>query len=96
MLVFAAVTFLSNPEIWLHKNVPWKEEKILVVAGTPVTDCFFLKLSKLKIQQILQENNIRRIAFNSFSSTVAFDIETSQLITLLIKILVSIENVIFD
>ena len=79
MLVFAVVAFLSNPEIWLHKNVSWKEEEILVVAGTPVTDCSFLKLRKLKIQQILQKNNFRRIAFNSFSSTVAFDIETSHL-----------------
>ena len=73
------VAFLSNPEIWLHKNVSWKEEEILVVAGTPATDCSFLKLCKLKIRQILQENNFRRIAFNSFSSTVAFDIETSHL-----------------
>ena len=79
MLVFAEVAFLSNPEIWLHKNVPWKEEKILVVTGTPVTDCSFLKLRKLKIHQILQENNFRRIAFNSFTSTAAFDIETSHL-----------------
>ena len=78
MLVFAVVVFLSNPEIWLQKNIPWKEEKILVVAETPITDCSFLKLRKLKVQQILQDNNFRCIAFNSFLSTVAFDIETSH------------------
>ena len=38
-----------------------------------------LKLRKHKIQQILQENDIGRIAFNSFSSIVACDIETSHL-----------------
>ena len=79
MLAFTVAAFLSNPEKWLHKNVAWKEEKILVEAGTPVTNCSFLKLCKLKIQQILQGNNFRRMAFNSFSSTIAFDIETSHL-----------------
>ena len=39
-------------------------EKENVVAGTPVTDCCFLKPHKLKIQQLLQGNNFKRIAFN--------------------------------
>ena len=30
-----------------------------VVAGTPVTDCCFLKLHKLKIQQLLQGNILK-------------------------------------
>ena len=45
-----------------------------------MTDCCFLKLCKLKTQQVLQGNNFRRIPFNLFQSSVAFYIETSYLI----------------
>ena len=34
----------------------------MLVAGTPVTECYFLKPCKLKIQQVLQGNNFTRIA----------------------------------
>ena len=47
-------------------------EKENVVAGTPVTDCYFLKLHKLKIQQLLQGNNFKRIAFNPFNQLLHF------------------------
>ena len=47
-------------------------EKENVVAGTPVTDCCFLKLHKLKIQQLLQGNNFKRIAFKPFSLLLHF------------------------
>ena len=58
----------------------WKEEKIIVVAGTPVTNCSFLKLYKLEIQEVLQGSSVRRIAFNLFQSSVVFYIETSYLV----------------
>ena len=79
LLVFEVVSFLSTSEIWLHKKFPSKEEMILVAAGTPVTDCSFLKLGKFKIQQVLQGNNFKHIVFNPFAAFVAFHIETSQL-----------------
>ena len=47
-------------------------EKENVVAGTPVTDCYFLKLHKFKIQQLLQGNNFKGTAFTPFSLLLHF------------------------
>ena len=47
-------------------------EKENVVAGTPFTDCCFLKPQKLKIKQLLQGNNFKRIAFNPFNLLLHF------------------------
>ena len=39
-------------------------EKENVAAGRPVTDCCFLKPLKLKIQQLLQGNNLNVLLLN--------------------------------
>ena len=47
-------------------------EKENVVGGTPVTDCYFLKLHKLKMQQLLRGNNFKGTAFTPFSLLLHF------------------------